>query len=489
MKHILFLTLTVFSTLSLRAQNETDGLRGAQTHTYGTARFTGMGGAMGALGGDASVYATNPAGFGIYRKSEITMSLGYFNTRTQANLNNNEVTTRQNNLGLNNLMMVFNDQKNTTSGVLSTTWGLGYNRMANFSSNTTFRDPNPNSSLLDPWQDRLDQSGDPFANSFSFDVSPGYEAYVLNTIEENGEFFHANEGKEGTMHKEISRSGSLAEWGGFYSANINNRFYLGGSINIVRLNYTENSTYREDEFENAEFSPLREWEFNEDLNITGTAFKLKVGGIYRVNDNFRLGLAYHTPSYITVNDNYETDVQAVFEPENPGDEPFETSGFSPEGPLNYMQKQPGRAIASAGIILGKRGVIGLEYEYVNYSNIKFRDDAGRIDFNDLNLDIEEILGVTHNLRAGLELRFENYFARGGYRFMQNPYSSDLEISQNAHTVSLGGGYRQASYFIDAAYSLTLMDEYPQFIYNPAYINPGTVNRQTGMFVITGGFRW
>lgn len=444
---------------------------------------------MGALGGDASVFSTNPAGFGVYRKSEITMSLGYFNTRTQANLNNNDVVTRQNNLGLNNLMLVINDQKNTTSGVISSTWGLGYNRLANFSSNTTFRDPNPSSSLLDPWQDRLDASGDPFARAFDYDVSLGYETFLLNTVKIDDTYLHANEFLEGTMHKEIARSGSLAEWGAFYSANINNRFYLGGSINIVRLNYTENSTYREDGFDDVEFSYLREWEFNEELRISGSAFKLKLGGIYRVNDNLRLGLAYHTPSYITVQDNYETDARSVFEPENPGDEPVERSFFSPDGPLSYMQKQPGRAIASAGIILGKRGVIGLEYEYVNYSNIKFRDDLGRIEFNDLNLDIEEIFGATHNLRAGLELRFENYFARTGYRFMQNPYSSELDISQNAHTVSIGGGYRKASFFLDAAYSLTFMEEFPQFIYDPTYINPGLVNRQSGMFVLTAGFRW
>ncbi len=466
-----------------------DGLRGAQNHTYGTARFTGMGGAMGALGGDASVYSTNPAGFGIYRKSELTLSLGYFNTRTQTTLNQNEVATRQNNLGLNNIMLVINDQKNTTSGVLSTTWGLGYNRMANFSSNTTFRDPNPNSTLLDPWQDRLDQTGDPFARSFEFDVTPAYNAFLLDTYQENDRYFHANENVEGTMHKEITRSGSLAEWGGFYSANINNRFYLGGAVNIVRLNYTENSTYREDEFEDAEFSTLREWEFNEELRISGTAFKLKLGGIYRVNDNLRFGLAYHTPSFITVQDNYETDVRSVFEPENPGDEPMEEVSFSPEGPLSYMQKQPGRAIASAGIILGKRAIIGLEYEYVNYSNIEFRDNAGNINFDDLNLDIEEILGATHNVRTGFELRFENYFARTGYQFRQNPYSSELEISQNAHTFSIGGGYRKASFFLDAAYSLTFIDEYPQFIYDPLYINPGLINRQKGLFVVTAGIRW
>lgn len=489
MKTVLCLAPLLLFLSAALGQNELDGLRGAETHTYGTARFMGLGGAMGALGGDASVFSTNPAGFGIYRKSEVTMSMGYFSTRAQTNLNGNDLTTRQNNLGLNNLMLVLNDQKNTSSGVISSTWGLGYNRMANFYSVTNFNDPNPQSSLLDPWQDRLDAAAGPFADELAFDVTPAYEAFLLDAFEQNGTFFHANELHEGSMNKIIERTGSLAEWGGFYSANINNRFYLGGSVNIVRLNYSEKSTYNESDFDGAEFSPLREWEFNEDLNITGTAFKLKLGAIYRVNDNLRLGLAYHTPSYISVNDNYETDVQSVFEPENPGDATEEYASFSPGGPLNYMQKQPGRAQASAGIILGKRGIIGLEYEYVNYSNIKFRDDLARIDFSDLNTDIEEIFGATHNVRAGLELRFENYFARGGYRFNQSPYSSEIDISRNIHTYSVGAGYRKSSFFIDAAYSLMRVDEVEEFLFSPAYINPATVRMQSGVFVLTGGFRW
>lgn len=37
----------------------------------GTARFVGMGGAMGALGGDITTMGTNPAGIGIYRSNDL----------------------------------------------------------------------------------------------------------------------------------------------------------------------------------------------------------------------------------------------------------------------------------------------------------------------------------------------------------------------------------------------------------------------------------
>ena len=42
----------------------------------GTARYVGMGGAMEALGADISTISTNPAGLGLFRKSQVTLSGG-----------------------------------------------------------------------------------------------------------------------------------------------------------------------------------------------------------------------------------------------------------------------------------------------------------------------------------------------------------------------------------------------------------------------------
>lgn len=42
----------------------------------GTARYVGMGGAMDALGADLSVMSTNPAGIGLFRKSQVATSFG-----------------------------------------------------------------------------------------------------------------------------------------------------------------------------------------------------------------------------------------------------------------------------------------------------------------------------------------------------------------------------------------------------------------------------
>lgn len=69
--------------LVINAQDAFDVLQMSQTELRGTSRFQSMAGAFGALGGDLSVLTQNPAGIGVYRNSDlgITMSLDFNSTK------------------------------------------------------------------------------------------------------------------------------------------------------------------------------------------------------------------------------------------------------------------------------------------------------------------------------------------------------------------------------------------------------------------------
>ena len=56
------------------AQTDLDAFRYSQYSLTGTARFTSMGGAFTAVGGDFSSLSQNPAGMAIYRRSELTFT-------------------------------------------------------------------------------------------------------------------------------------------------------------------------------------------------------------------------------------------------------------------------------------------------------------------------------------------------------------------------------------------------------------------------------
>ena len=62
--------------------NSQDIQRFSERQIIGTARYVGMGGAMTAIGGDASAVQDNPAGLGLYRRSEVMLTLGETIDRT-----------------------------------------------------------------------------------------------------------------------------------------------------------------------------------------------------------------------------------------------------------------------------------------------------------------------------------------------------------------------------------------------------------------------
>ena len=93
MKKILFIFLTILLiNPSIYSQSYVDNALLFSTNKYGgTARFVGMGGAFGALGGDFSSISINPAGLGVYRSSEFVFSPGMSNNINTSTYINNPI--------------------------------------------------------------------------------------------------------------------------------------------------------------------------------------------------------------------------------------------------------------------------------------------------------------------------------------------------------------------------------------------------------------
>ena len=73
-KIVLSVMLTLAVIAGAFAQNDLDAFRFSQTNWEGTARFMGAGGAFGAIGGDFSSLSTNPAGIGVFKKTEFSLT-------------------------------------------------------------------------------------------------------------------------------------------------------------------------------------------------------------------------------------------------------------------------------------------------------------------------------------------------------------------------------------------------------------------------------
>ena len=151
---------------------------------YGTARSMAMAGAFTSLGADMSSMTLNPAGLGMYRHSEVSVtplvSVQRAANSAPANADNNSSRFSLGNLGL-----VVNAYEGTGS-VLSVNLGFGYNRLADYNYNYSFWQQGNGSTLGGVLAQQLNQSAggiginssNRIADSFgNYDYAPSSELW------------------------------------------------------------------------------------------------------------------------------------------------------------------------------------------------------------------------------------------------------------------------------------------------------------------------
>ena len=91
----------IFFSTSVLAQNESDVFRYSKRNQLGSVRTMGLSGAYGALGADLASSGINPAGLGMYRRSDAGGTLGIYTNRVDSSLDDNLNSTNANGTFLN----------------------------------------------------------------------------------------------------------------------------------------------------------------------------------------------------------------------------------------------------------------------------------------------------------------------------------------------------------------------------------------------------
>ncbi|MGA8854216.1 MAG: hypothetical protein WB492_08575 [Christiangramia sp.] len=116
MKRLLSLLLFLSFLTTSNAQSVNDAYRYSQNELSGTARFIGMSGAFGSLGGDISAMSFNPASSAVFLSSSASVSLEFRNLDNSILFNKESTSGNQNQTDLSNIGGVFvfqsNDDKN-----------------------------------------------------------------------------------------------------------------------------------------------------------------------------------------------------------------------------------------------------------------------------------------------------------------------------------------------------------------------------------------
>jgi hypothetical protein len=491
------LIIILVSAILLRSysQNVDDALRYSQRFYNGTARFMGMGGAFSALGGDLSSISLNPAGTGVFRSPELTITLPqmYYN-KNSATWNGSTKSNFSDPWRMGQIGAVINlIPGNRESGLVSLNLAYSFNRTNNFSENITIQGISENSSITDSWisqangysKNQLSNAAWLAKETFLIDTLSGSVTQYASILSYYGE--NANNSYGQTINRVITNDGYSGEHAISIGGNMSNIFYFGGTLGISKLSYT--GLYQHEEIDNANnIFDFKNLVYSDRLEASGTGYSLKIGAIVKPVDFLRLSLALHSPVYYRISEYYFDNLTSTFDTFVDGKNKYDASN----SPMRYKYTltTPFRVIAGIAVQVKKFALLSADYEYVDYSMAQFSKASDSYNYSAENQSIKDILKSTSNLRLGAEFRISNVYLRGGLSYYGKAFNS-LEPNKNLDYFgpSLGFGFRQQKFYFDMAFSM-LSGTSSYYMYNdPGYLTAATIKTSRTTVTATIGFKF
>ncbi|HOY32268.1 MAG TPA: hypothetical protein PKW80_10350 [Bacteroidales bacterium] len=449
MKKIFLITgfLVIMISGEVVAQNEVDALRYSQINYGGTARSLAMGSAFGVLGGDFSSLSLNPAGIGIYSGKELTLTPSNYFVNVKSKYNNNSTDDLKYKFNLNNagVVLAFTPKKESVCKGIQI--GFGFNRLNNYSYNGFYEGANSTNSIMDDFLDKA--QGIQPQELGEFDTKLAFNTYLIDTS--GGLTNYISPVLQGGVlqSKSVMASGSGNEMVLTVGGNLNDKLYIGGTVGFPFVRYTENSIYEETD-EGDTLADFKKMEYHNYLETQGSGFNFKFGIIYKITDWVRIGASIHTPSFYSMKDRWNSDIEANY------DDGTRYSSESPKGVFDYQLNTPFRVNGGVAFVIKKFALISGEYEFVDYRNARLRSSTYR--FSEENKAINNLYTYQSNVRAGFEIKYDIASFRGGYTFSSNPYASKEINDGTRHSFSGGVGLRFNKYFFDIAYIYSMWKE-------------------------------
>ncbi|MFN5621908.1 MAG: OmpP1/FadL family transporter [Flavobacteriales bacterium] len=463
-----------------KGQNEIEALRYSSAEPARSARSLGMNGAYSAVGADLSSYFGNPAGIGVYKRTSMEAALSHDNHLITTSYTGEENKHLKSRLNLANAG--FTATRSTRNPrIKSINYGVAYAKTNNFYQSFTI-EGEAETSLMQ--QFALQANGiapDELYTTLPFSAGPAYDVYGIDPADESGSYYVPATSGLARQRKQVTREGRQSETSIAIATNLDDNLYLGVSINVVGVYFSEISDYSENY--SAE-NRVNEVSFNEDLVTSATGFAAQFGILYKVNDNIRLSASHRSKTAMYLQDIYSTSASSKL-------------GFlsyfseSPELLSDYILRLPARSTFGVAGVIGKYGMLTLDLERSDFSTVKMQGTAeNSYNYAAENELFQAIFRPSTAVRFGLESRIlSTYYARAGYGIMRNPLSDDAgALNAPLHSVAFGLGYRDDHFFADLALR-TSMTRSTYFLYDPALVQPASLQDKVTQVMLSAGFRF
>ena len=381
--------------------------------SLGTARYSAMAGSMGALGGDASVLNTNPAGLGVFITDDVSASLVINSNKSTASLAGKSTSqnTSKVNLGSANGVLSFQTKENSAWKFVN----VGINYVTQ----------NVNDKLQSPGNANITQAIIPQGQTSPSD----YNIF------------------EGHLYKTIGHRSKLNLGIG---GNYDNKIYIGAAVNFSSVNI--------EQYDEVKVSSLntRTSKYFTKQNTPyieeGDGFSLSLGVIGKLSNAVRLGAAIESPTWYSIDREYNY--------YGLNGSILSINGYTE----NRTFRTPTKLTLSGAFIPNKHFAFNVDYR-VDLGKPNFGGGAADVQLNNF---YESTYKAQHEVRIGGEYRIKSFRVRGGYAFTTSPFKDHTEtmFDNNANVVSgklsnyivgktqviSGGiGYDFKMFYIDASY--------------------------------------
>ncbi|MCR5179750.1 MAG: hypothetical protein K6C30_00815 [Bacteroidaceae bacterium] len=487
MKKILFVfTALLMATASQAQDTYSNYTMTNTTDVIGSARYMGMGGAMGALGADISAMSNNPASLGLFRRNDISISMGGvfqdespYKTDSYGHYSFDQV----------GFVSAFPNYDRTSFF----NFGVNFQKKADFGHSLVAGNSMLNGLSQAAQLKGLYEYGMTFPTNNNFQYSLPYQANnaYLYDVDVNGTTQRIK-----SSGYEFNRytSGNLYGLDFGIAGSIQDRVYLGLDLGVDFLDYESNQHYIE--YRDGASGEVEDYDILSNKRVSGSGLNFKLGALFRPIEEspLRIGVAIETPTWYVLSqedsyysiaskwnyDGYDEtrDTYMYSYKDNAGD--YAIYDSPDDNYLEFKLHSPWKFRLSVASTVDTYLAWDVEYEYalynkatMGYSRADDYDGSSLSMTKDPGMETltERCINGVHNLRAGVEFKpIPEFAVRFGYNFWSKPMKDNARFDQTVDSkavdfllgtdymnlgatnmFSFGVGYRSGNFYADFAY--------------------------------------
>ena len=414
---------------------------------FGTARYVGMGGAMTAVGGDPSAVRDNPAGLGVYRRMEVSITMGgVFDQTMQVGSDWSGLNSK---FEMPQVSWSFHfGDPYRTSGVIANNFMISYNRVRQYQREYSANVNNCDNSLADviasksEGREEIELQRDGRWNDANVGWLSllGYYTYMINPLE--GKQWAANlfPGEKVNSGMYVRESGYMDEYALDWGMNISNRWYVGAGIRMTSFYLSQTERYDEKALTSGNTLSAYNTLLMSGLGVNGA-----IGMIGHPVEWFRFGVSFITPTASTLSVSNYGEMRSSI---------TDSTITTPRNTASYDGLSlPLRLSTSVAFQCKRYGLLSLQYDYAHH---KYLDDLHTLR---VGLEVVPVQRLFINAGYVYESTFPDPNLRYGYEKAVDAVETNTHAlyTRNTQYISCGVGYRGRNLIVQAAYQYQLQD--------------------------------